>query len=57
MQNKTIMIALGGNSISPRGSAGSVTEQFSLTRKAMNNLSEFIDLNYNICITDRKSVV
>ena len=51
MQNKTIMIALGGNSLSPKGSAGSVTEQFSLARKTMNNLSEFIDLNYNICIT------
>ena len=51
MHNKTIMIALGGNSLSPKGSTGSVTEQFSLARKTMNNLSEFIDLNYNICIT------
>ena len=51
MHNKTIMIALGGNSLSPKGSTGSVTEQFSLARKTISNLSEFIDLNYNICIT------
>ena len=45
------MIALGGNSLSPKGKTGSIEDQFSYTRKAMDGLSNFIDLNYNICIT------
>ena len=51
MDKKTIMIALGGNSLSPKGSSGTVGEQFSFTRKTMEHLSEFILKNYNICIT------
>ncbi len=45
------MIALGGNSLSPKGKTGSIEDQFSHTRKTMDGLSNFIDLNYNICIT------
>ena len=45
------MIALGGNSLSPKGKTGSIEDQFSYTRKTMDGLSNFIDLNYNICIT------
>jgi len=45
------MIALGGNSLSPKGKTGSIEDQFSRTRKTMDGLSNFIDLNYNICIT------
>ena len=45
------MIALGGNSLSPKGSSGSVAEQFAYTRKTMDYLSAFITLDYNICIT------
>ena len=45
------MIALGGNSISPKGETGSIEDQFIHTRKTMDGLSNFIDLNYNICIT------
>ena len=45
------MIALGGNSLSPKGKTGSIESQFSYARKAMDGLSNFIDLNYNICIT------
>ncbi len=45
------MIALGGNSLSPKGTTGSIEDQFSYTRKTMDELSNFIDLNYNICIT------
>lgn len=45
------MIALGGNSLSPKGTTGSIEDQFSYTRKTMDGLSNFIDLNYNICIT------
>ena len=51
MSKKTIMIALGGNSLSPKGSSGSVGEQFSFTRRTMDHLSEFILKDYNICIT------
>ena len=51
MGKKTIMIALGGNSLSPKGSSGTVGEQFSFTRKTMEHLSEFILKDYNICIT------
>jgi len=51
MKNSTVMIALGGNSISPKGKTGSIEDQFSQIRKTMDGLSNFIDLNYNICIT------
>ena len=51
MKNSTVMIALGGNSIFPKGKTGSIEDQFSQTRKTMDGLSNFIDLNYNICIT------
>ena len=51
MHKKTIMIALGGNSLSPKGSSGTVGEQFSFTRRTMDHLSEFILKDYNICIT------
>ena len=51
MDKKTIMIALGGNSLSPKGFSGTVGEQFSFTRRTMDHLSEFILKDYNICIT------
>lgn len=51
MDKKTIMIALGGNSLSPKGSSGTVGEQFLFTRRTMDHLSEFILKDYNICIT------
>ena len=51
MKKQTVMIALGGNSLSPKGSSGSVAEQFAYTRKTMDYLSAFITLDYNICIT------
>ena len=51
MDKKTIMIALGGNSLSPKGSSGTVGEQFSFARKTMDYLSEFILKDFNICIT------
>ena len=51
MDKKTIMIALGGNSLLPKGSSGTVGEQFSFTRRTINHLSEFILKDYNICIT------
>ena len=44
------MIALGGNSLSKKNGAGSIGEQFSKTREALEYLSEFIEKKYNICI-------
>ena len=51
MKKQTIMIALGGNSLSTKGKTSTIEDQFFHARKTMNGLSSFIDLNYNICIT------
>ena len=51
MKKQTIMIALGGNSLSTKGKTGTIEDQFFHARKTMTGLSSFIDLNYNICIT------
>ena len=51
MKNPTVMVALGGNSLSPKGKTISIEDQFSRARKTMDGLSNLIDLNYNICIT------
>ena len=51
MKNPTVMVALGGNSLSHKGKTISIENQFSRARKTMDGLSNFIDLNYNICIT------
>ena len=51
MDKKTIMIALGGNSLSPKRFSGTVGEQFLFTRRTMDHLSEFIIKDYNLCIT------
>ena len=51
MKKQTLMIALGGNSLSAKGKTGTIEDQFLYTRKTMEGLSNFINLNYNICIT------
>ena len=51
MKKSTAMIALGGNSLSPKGVAGSIEQQFRYTRDTMDGLSIFIESSYNICIT------
>ena len=51
MKKSTAMIALGGNSLSPKGIAGSIEQQFRFTRDTMDGLSIFIRSSYNICIT------
>ena len=45
MKKQTIMIALGGNSLSTKGKAGTIEDQFFHARKTMNGLSSFINLN------------
>ena len=44
------MIALGGNSIAPKGGVNDIQEQFSRTREAIKGLSHFIDKGYNLCL-------
>ena len=46
----TVMIAMGGNSISQKGEAGEISQQFYHTRQTLNAISHFIDHEYNICI-------
>ena len=51
MKKNTAMIALGGNSLSPKSVAGSIKQQFRYTRDTMDGLSIFIESSYNVCIT------
>ncbi len=44
------MIAMGGNSISQKGEAGEISQQFYHTRQTLKGISHFIDKGYNICI-------
>ena len=45
MTKQTVMIALGGNSLYPKDSSGSVAEQFAYTRKTMDYISALITLD------------
>ena len=49
--NKSIMVALGGNALSPKDQTGTIKEQFERTRQSLNGIMEFINKGYNICIT------
>ncbi|MED5474621.1 MAG: carbamate kinase [Candidatus Neomarinimicrobiota bacterium] len=49
--DKTVLIALGGNAISPKNSAGTIEEQFSHTRESLKAIMHFVHLNYKIGIT------
>jgi len=49
--NKSIMVALGGNALSPKDQIGTIKEQFERTRQSLNGIMEFINIGYNICIT------
>ena len=44
------MIAMGGNSISPKSRIGTVQEQFKNSRKSLDAISHFIKRGYNLCI-------
>ena len=48
---KSVIIALGGNAISPKGEAGTISEQFAHTRESLNAIMHFVALGYHICIT------
>jgi len=44
------MIAMGGNSLSPKGETGTITQQFAHTRETLKGIGNFIELVYNLCI-------
>ena len=48
---KSVMIALGGNALSPKTEAGTIKQQFSHTKQTLTSLMHFVRKNYNICIT------
>jgi carbamate kinase len=48
---KSVIIALGGNALSPKQEAGTINQQFAHTRDSLNALMDFISLDYNICLT------
>ena len=50
-QNSTVIIALGGNALSPKKEAGTIDQQFRHTRESLKAVMHFVKLNYNICIT------
>ena len=50
MSNRTAMIAMGGNSLSPKGEKGDIHQQFAHTRETLEGIGHFIDRNYNLCI-------
>jgi carbamate kinase len=50
-KKKTVMIALGGNALSPKSEAGTIEQQFAHTRKSLKGVMHFVRAGYNICIT------
>ena len=50
-QNPTVIIALGGNAISPKNETGNIEEQFIHTRESLDVVMHFVRERYNICIT------
>ena len=51
MNKKTVIIALGGNALSPKNEAGTIEQQFKHTRNSLTSVMHFVRKNYNICIT------
>ena len=51
MNKKTVIIALGGNALSPKSEAGTIEQQFKHTRNSLKSVMHFVKKNYNICIT------
>jgi len=45
------MIAFGGNALSPRGEAGTITQQFAKTRESLAPIMHFVENEYKLCIT------
>ena len=50
-KKKTVIIALGGNALSPKNEAGTIQQQFHHTRESLKSVLHFVKSDYNICIT------
>ena len=50
MSIPTAMIAIGGNSLSPKGETGTIQQQFAHTRETLEGIAHFIVHGYNLCI-------
>ena len=50
-QNPTVIVALGGNAISPKNESGNIKQQFAHTRESLDAIMHFVRERYNICIT------
>ena len=48
---RTVMIALGGNALSPKSEAGTIVRQFTHTQNSLKSVMHFVRAGYNICIT------
>ncbi len=48
---RSVIIALGGNALSPKEEAGTIYQQFGHTRESLDAIMHFVDLGYNICLT------
>ena len=48
---KSVMIALGGNALSPKNEAGTIYQQFAHTRESLEAIMHFVNLDYNLCLT------
>ena len=48
---KTAIIALGGNALSDKSQAGTISDQFNNTRQSLSQIIKFLKQDYNICIT------
>lgn len=48
---KSVMIALGGNALSPKNEAGTIYQQFANTRESLEAIMHFVNLDYNLCLT------
>lgn len=48
---KSVMIALGGNALSPKNEAGTIYQQFAHTREGLEAIMHFVNLDYNLCLT------
>ena len=44
---KTVMIALGGNALSPKAEAGTIDEQFTHTRNSLKGVMHNVKKKYN----------
>ena len=51
VSQRTVMIALGGNALSPKSEVGTITQQFSHTKKSLKGVMYFVRAGYNICLT------